>query len=69
LLKYAIKNRRTVCNDREKNRHLSNENKQLKAELRRKEKAIADAAALLVLKESRSDLESPRGRKIALSAR
>lgn len=38
-------------NDREKNRQLSKENKQLKAELRRKEKALAEAAALLVLKK------------------
>ena len=37
--------------EREKSRQLSKENKQLKAELRRKEKALAEAAALLVLKK------------------
>ena len=37
--------------DRKKNRQLSQEVKQLKAELRRKEKALAEAAALLVLKK------------------
>jgi transposase-like protein len=40
-----------VRDDREKSRQLSKENKQLKAELRRKEKALAEAAALLVLKK------------------
>ena len=43
--------RASVRNEREKNRQLSKENKQLKAELRRKEKALAEAAALLVLKK------------------
>lgn len=37
--------------EREKNRQLSKEIKQLKAELHRKEKALAEAAALLVLKK------------------
>jgi transposase-like protein len=37
--------------EREKGRQLSKEIKQLKAELRRKEKALAEAAALLVLKK------------------
>jgi len=41
----------SVRNDRKKNRQLSKENKQLKAELRRKEKALAETAALLVLKK------------------
>jgi transposase-like protein len=40
-----------VRHDRERNRQLSKENKQLKAELRRKEKALAETAALLVLKK------------------
>jgi transposase-like protein len=43
--------RASVHNNREKNRQLSQENKQLKAELRRKEKALAETAALLVLKK------------------
>jgi transposase len=42
--------------DKEKNRELSKENKQLKAELRRKEKALAEAAALLVLKKKVQEL-------------
>lgn len=54
----------SVRNDREKNRQLSKENKQLKAELRRKEKALAEAAALLVLKKKAQaiwgDLEDER---------
>lgn len=37
--------------DRKRNRQLSQEIKQLRAELRRKEKALAEAAALLVLKK------------------
>ncbi len=40
-----------VRNDRQKNRQLSKENKSLKTELRRKEKALAETAALLVLKK------------------
>ena len=42
--------------DREKARQLDKENKQLKAELRRKEKALAEAAALLVLKKKAQEL-------------
>lgn len=42
--------------DREKTRQLGQENKQLKAELRRKEKALAEAAALLVLKKKARQL-------------
>jgi transposase-like protein len=38
-------------NDRETKRQLSKEVKQLKSELRRKEKALAETAALLVLKK------------------
>lgn len=38
-------------NDRETKRQLSKENKQLRSELRRKEKALAETAALLVLKK------------------
>ena len=41
----------TTHKERQKNRQLSKENKQLKAELRRKEKALAETAALLVLKK------------------
>ena len=42
--------------DKQKNRELTKENKQLKAELRRKEKALAEAAALLVLKKKVQEL-------------
>ena len=41
----------TTHKERQKNRQLSKENKRLKAELRRKEKALAETAALLVLKK------------------
>jgi transposase len=46
--------------DREKARQLGQENKQLKAELRRKEKALAEAAALLVLKKKAQQLWGDR---------
>lgn len=46
----------TTRADREKARQLDKENKQLKAELRRKEKALAETAALLVLKKKAQEL-------------
>jgi hypothetical protein len=42
--------------DKQKNRELTKEVKQLKAELRRKEKALAEAAALLILKKKVQEL-------------
>jgi transposase-like protein len=42
--------------DREKLRQQQRENKQLKAELRRKEKALAETAALLVLKKKAQEI-------------
>lgn len=41
---------------KEENRHLKSENKELKKELQRKEKALAEMAALLTLKKKADDI-------------
>lgn len=50
-------------------RNLKQENKELKQELRRKEKAPAEMAALLTLKKSERDLGGERGRLISPAER
>ena len=52
--------------NQEKVRRQAQENKQLKAELRRKDKSLAETAALLVLKKSPPNLGGPRGRMTTL---
>ncbi len=50
-------------------KRLREENKQLQKALRRKDKALAEASALLILKKSRCDLGGRRGRLIMAAQR